>query len=116
MEKFTAKETDRINVLYAENFKGEITADDIALISRFEYMKAYNDIETQNKENETSAKLKRDSDNAQSLFEQAMTNMQQLQERAMSRYDKLEKRERPTIEEAQKDEYMVDVRSKHYGF
>ena len=116
MEKFTAEETDRINVLYGTNFKGEVTADDIALIARFEYMKAYNDIETQMKENETSTKLKRDADNAQSLFEQAFSNLQEMQQRAIERYDRLEKRERPSIEQAQKDEYTVNTRGNHYGF
>ena len=111
MEKFTAEETDRINVLYGTGFKGEINEDDIKLISRFEYMKAYNDIETQNKENEISTKLKRESANAQSIFEQALSNMQELQQRALSRYEKLEKRERPTIEDAQKDEFNVVQRS-----
>ena len=115
MEKFTAEETDRINVLYGTNFKGEVTADDIALIARFEYMKAYNDIETQMKENETSTKLKRDADNAQSMFSQAMENMRELHELAIARMERMEKRERPSIEQAQKDEYTVDIRGKHYG-
>ena len=104
MEKFTATESDRINVLYAEGFKGEITADDIALISRFEYSKAYEAIQAEIKNEEIKAGAKARAEGTQSVFEQAMSNMQELHARALARMDALEKRERPTIEQAQKEE------------
>lgn len=111
MEKFTAKESDRINELYANGFKGEITADDISLISRFEYMKAYNDIQAsiENEKLKDGAKLR--ADNTQSMFDQAMENMRELHEIALARLERLEKRERPSIEDAQKSEIKIENRS-----
>ena len=104
MEKFTATETDRINVLYADGFKGEITADDIALISRFEYMKAYSAIEYEMKEKETQEKMRTMIDNAQTITDKALNALNDLHTFALSRMAALEKRERPTIEQAQKEE------------
>lgn len=99
MEKFTAKESDRINELYANGFKGEITAYDISLISRFEYMKAYNDIQAtiENEKLKDGAKLR--ADNTQSMFDQAMENMRELHERAIARLDRFESRERARYEQ-----------------
>ena len=111
MEKFTIEETDRLNVLYADGFKGEITADDVALISRFEYMKAFDDITAQMKNEEIKENAKARAAGTQSMFDQAMANMQELHARALANFDKIEKRERINIEDAQKQEYKIENRS-----
>ena len=111
MEKFTIEETDRLNVLYADGFKGEITADDVALISRFEYMKAFDDITAQMKNDEIKKNADVRAAGTQSMFDQAMANMQELHARALPNLEKLEKRERPKFEDAQKQEYKIENRS-----
>lgn len=115
MEKFTTEETDRLNILYADGFKGEITALDVRLISRFEYMKAFDDITAQMKNEEIKENAKARAAGTQSVFEQALTNMQELHARALANFDKLEKRERPKFEDAQKQEYKIETGSAHNG-
>ena len=46
MSEFTNEEKQRINVLYASDFK-DVTADDIALIQRYERYKAVEDAKVQ---------------------------------------------------------------------
>lgn len=104
MDEFTKTERARIDYLYGSDFEGDITQDDIKLISRFEYARAYEDIQAEIKREQTANDSKRDLENAQMLCDQALANMQEQQARALARLDALEKRERPTIEQAQKEE------------
>ena len=111
MDDFTKAERARIDYLYGNDFSGDITQEDIKLISRFEYARAYEDIQSDMKREQTANDSKRDIEIAQSLLEQALSNMQEQQARAIARLDALEKRERPTIEDAQKNEFNVVQRS-----
>ena len=47
MDEFTNDEKHRIDVLYGEDFKGEISPDDVKLIQRFEAYKAKHDVKVQ---------------------------------------------------------------------
>ena len=47
MDEFTNEEKHRIDVLYGEDFKGEISIDDVKLIQRYEAYKAKHDAKVQ---------------------------------------------------------------------
>lgn len=104
LDDFTKTERTRIDCLYGSDFAGDITQDDVKLIARFEYARAYEDIQAELNHEQIANDSKRDLENAQMLCDQALANMQEQQIRALARLDALEKRERPTIEQAQKEE------------
>ena len=108
MEEFLKSEIERINYLYGNDFKGDITPDDVKLIARFEYQKAKNEIEYKIENDKILEKAENNVKGAQSVFEKAISNMEELHARALGRMDRLEKRERPTIEDAQKNELKID--------
>ena len=108
MDEFTKVEIERINYLYGNDFKGELTAIDVKLIARFEYARAKEDIESDINRKEHKEDIENNLEAMRSIKEQAIANLESIQKYALSRLESLEKRERPTIEDAQKNELKID--------
>jgi myo-inositol-1-phosphate synthase len=115
MDEFTNEEKYRIDALYGTDFEN-ITPEDAQLIARYEAYKAKEDEKIQAEikaiQDESAQRL----EYAKEQQKQAMDNLNELHARALARIERMEKRERPSIEQAQKDEYTVDTRGNHYGF
>lgn len=90
MEKFTSSESDRLAILYGEGFHGELTQEDIALIARFEKMKAESEAEYQDRkaalQSETQAKIVA----AQSQADNAINGLNTLVNAALARLERIE--------------------------
>ena len=108
MEDFLKSEIERINYLYGNDFKGDITPDDVKLISRFEYARAKEDIESEKDREEHKENIKNNLETMHSIKERAFSELDAIHDYAFSRLERLEKRERPTIEDAQKNELKID--------
>lgn len=108
MDEFTKAERARIDYLYGTDFEGEISTDDVKLISRFERVKAEQQIQFEQQSEAAKSEAKRANDEAQGIFAKAMSNLDELHTRALSRMDRLEKRERETIEQAQAKDGLHD--------
>lgn len=90
MDEFTKTERARIDYLYGNDFKGDITPDDVKLISRFESMLANQKMQFEQNKKESLEEIKSMNDEAQSAFVKAMDNLNELHERAIARLDRVE--------------------------
>lgn len=111
MDEFTKTELMRIDYLYGNDFKGDITTDDVKLISRFEYARAREDIESEMDREKQKEEISENLKSSENITNTAIENLNSILSYAMERLERLEKRERPTIEDAQKDEFNVVQRS-----
>ena len=90
MDEFTKTERARIDYLYGNDFEGDITSDDVKLISRFESMLANQKTQFEQSKKESLEEIRNLQAEAQSEFIQAMSNLNELHARAIDRLDRFE--------------------------
>ena len=90
MEDFTNEERTRLDILYSSDFKGELSSDDVKLISKFENFKI-----TQRKTaDETSEnninEMRQLNSECQNAYNDAMSILNELQARALARLERFD--------------------------
>ena len=90
MDEFTKTERARIDYLYGNDFEGDITSDDVKLISRFESMLANQKTQFEQSKKESLEEIRSLQAEAQSAFIQAMSNLNELHARAINNLDRAE--------------------------
>ena len=90
MDEFTKAERARIDYLYGNDFAGDITSDDVKLISRFESALANQKTRFEQSKKESFEEIRNLQAEAQSAFVEAMNNLNELHARAIDRLDRME--------------------------
>ena len=87
--EFTNEEKDRINKLYGNDFKGELTPDDVKLIANWEHYKIENDMEYQLKIKEQDEIAARKIEIAENLAAIARKNLNEFAQRSRERWEQV---------------------------
>lgn len=87
--EFTNEQKHRIDVLYGEDFKGELTADDVKLIAEWEKYKIENDLKYQANKKEQDEITARKIEIAEDLAAIARKNLSESANRSRKRWERL---------------------------
>ena len=90
MDEFTKAERARLDYLYGNDFNGEVSPDDIKLISKFERYLTIQEIQQEQNKKESLDDIRNMNSEAQEAYAQAMNNLNELHARAMARLDRFE--------------------------
>ena len=86
---FTNEQKHRIDVLYGEDFKGELTTDDVKLIAEWERYKLENELEYQQKVKEQETLAAKQIEIAEDLAAIARKNLSESANRSRQRWERL---------------------------
>ena len=90
MDEFTKAERARLDYLYGNDFNGEVSPDDIKLISKFERLIANQEMQSEQNKKESLDDIRNMNSEAQEAYTQAMCNLNELHARAIARLDRFE--------------------------